>query len=475
MSALNELHRADSRQVEVAIVGGGISGLVAAWELRDRDVLVLESTDCVGGRIRSETRGPYWLNLGAHIFPGPDTVLDRIVREVGLETRPVLGSTMGVLIRGKLVSPRSVSWYPLRLPMSLSARASLARAGLKIRRGVSEYFELSRQSCGDGPARRKRLLAFGAEQTFSQFLGRLHPDVDALMRAAINRVAADPEQLSAGGGITQFATVFTPQHTSHRNLPGGSTRLPEEIARILGPRVATNASVSEVANGSDGVLITYRDRGNDRQVLAKVAIVTTPAPVARTLLRDAPPALRASLDEIVYGPYVVAGILTGEQMAMPWDRVYAAVVPGMSFNMFFNVASTLRTGTRIPGGSLMVYGGASLGKRLMEQDDETATRTLLSDLKRVFPGMNGLVDEVVIQRWNLGIPYSRPGRASYQEPLEEGFGRILLAGDYIAHRGGMDTAAEVASEKAIRARELLLASSSKSSNTGRPEFRAHDG
>jgi len=57
---------------EAVVVGGGIAGLTAGWTLRDRKVLVLESTGRVGGRMRSEPRGPYWLNLGAHLFGGPD-------------------------------------------------------------------------------------------------------------------------------------------------------------------------------------------------------------------------------------------------------------------------------------------------------------------------------------------------------------------------------------------------------------------
>ena len=35
---------------EVIVVGGGIAGLAAAWRLRDRDVLVLEASDRIGGR-----------------------------------------------------------------------------------------------------------------------------------------------------------------------------------------------------------------------------------------------------------------------------------------------------------------------------------------------------------------------------------------------------------------------------------------
>ena len=84
---------------DVVIVGGGIAGLSAAWRLRHRDVLLLEAGDRLGGRIRSEVRGDYWLCHGAHLFPAAGSLLDGIACECGLETAPVTGGMMGLAKR----------------------------------------------------------------------------------------------------------------------------------------------------------------------------------------------------------------------------------------------------------------------------------------------------------------------------------------------------------------------------------------
>ena len=89
---------------EVIVVGGGIAGLTAAWELRDRDLLLLEADARVGGRIKSEPRGEYWLNMGAHRFGGPDTVSGRLVQELDLETHEIPGTRVGLALGAKVLA-----------------------------------------------------------------------------------------------------------------------------------------------------------------------------------------------------------------------------------------------------------------------------------------------------------------------------------------------------------------------------------
>lgn len=55
---------------DAIVIGGGIAGMSAAWRLRDTDVIVLEASNRIGGRLRSERRGRYWLNWGGHVFGG---------------------------------------------------------------------------------------------------------------------------------------------------------------------------------------------------------------------------------------------------------------------------------------------------------------------------------------------------------------------------------------------------------------------
>jgi oxygen-dependent protoporphyrinogen oxidase len=140
---------------------------------------------------------------------------------------------------------------------------------------------------------------------------------------------------------------------------------------------------------------------------------------------------------------------------MPYDHVYAVAVANKSFNMLFNMANVVRaqSPTREPGGSLMVYSGAGLGRRMLELSDEQVTRTYLDDLGDIYPEARRAVREVVIQRWERGLPYPRPGRYRLQPALERPLGRAFLAGDYLG-TWYTDTAIQTgtAAAEAIRAR-----------------------
>ena len=124
---------------DVVIVGGGIAGLSAAWRLRHRDILLLEGGDRLGGRMRSDPCGDYWLNYGAHLFPAPGSLVDRMATECRLETVPVFGGMMGLAVDGKIVEGGRVESYPFRLPLSLRERIAFARAGLKVQLAVRRY------------------------------------------------------------------------------------------------------------------------------------------------------------------------------------------------------------------------------------------------------------------------------------------------------------------------------------------------
>ncbi|MBM3538619.1 MAG: FAD-dependent oxidoreductase [Alphaproteobacteria bacterium] len=429
-----------TRRCEVVIIGGGIAGLSASWELRDRDIVVLEAGLQVGGRFRTETRGRYWLNLGAHVLKegGP---MAGLAAEVGVPLVAPPGNFIAVAMKGRVVEAGNAAGALMRLPLSPAARLSLATVGLRMLHA-------------------RRLPAAWLERMrFVDLLGSMHPDVEALMRVVANRLTGELDTLSALCGVTGFAHLWV---GSRLNIAGGAAALPHAIAARLGGRVQTGSRASVVRQDSGGVSVLVDGPAGATPILADACVVAVPAPLARGLLPDLPTSLDAHLARMIYTPFVVAGFFTGESGPMPWDGLYAMAVPDRSLCMFFNSANALRTGPeRRPGGAVVTYAVAERARALLDRDDEEITRRYLADLGAVFPALPDVVEEVVIQRWPLGTALAYPGRGADVAALAGGWGRVAFAGDHMTPIDGID-----ASESGRAAAKVVRAWLGAAGNSG---------
>lgn len=424
---------------DAVVVGAGIAGLAAAWDLRDRDVLVLEAADRLGGRVRSEPRDPYWLNLGAHVFSGPGSATWRLAEEAGVSLAKVPGHLVALELNGKLLVGGRPELYPFRLPLTLRERVSLTKAGLRLKRAVRTYERLAKPRPGESHGEtRRRVLSYGDDRTFADWLGDLPGDADALFRATVTRSTAEPEELSFGHGAGYFALVWSAGKGLSYNVVGGASVLVDAIAGALGERVQIGAVVHSVTREGELVRVAYRSGGADHEVLARHVVVATKAFDAASIVQDLPPATRSALEAIPYGPTVVMAMLTDESGPMPWDQLYALATPKRSFTMLFNVVNVLRprSSERLPGGSLMVYRSGHPAFEFFERTDEEIERAFLDDIYAIYPEARGVIRETILLRLPRMLPYVAPGRAAIQPDLERPLGNVHLAGDYL---GGIYT------------------------------------
>ncbi|MDQ7862097.1 FAD-dependent oxidoreductase [Peribacillus frigoritolerans] len=93
----------------------------AAWRLKHHDILLLESDDRIGGRVRSERRGDYWLNWGGHLYAGAGSATDELFQSVGITALPVPGILTAMSLNGKLLLDGPVELYPFRAPYGMES------------------------------------------------------------------------------------------------------------------------------------------------------------------------------------------------------------------------------------------------------------------------------------------------------------------------------------------------------------------
>jgi protoporphyrinogen/coproporphyrinogen III oxidase len=445
----------------VVVVGAGVGGLAAAWDLRDLDVTVLEASERVGGRVRSERRGRYWLNLGAHVFSGPGSATWRVAGEVGVELAKVPGHLTALELNGRIVAGGRPELYPLRLPLEIRERMALMRAWLRLRRAVAAYERAATPRPGETPAEtRSRILSFGDDRTFADWLGPVPASVDAIFRATVTRSTAEPEEIAFGHGAGYFSLVWSAEKGLSRNVVGGPQRLIDGMAAGIRGGVTTGAVVLSVSTERDLVRVRYKQEGSEHELSAKHAVLATKAFDAARIAGDLPADTRAALDAIAYGPTVVMALMTDEITSMPWDGIYALATPQRAFSMLFNMANVLRPrgAAREPGGSLMVYRSGRGALKLLERSDSEIEATFLTDLYAVYPQARGIVTETMLLRIPQMLPHVAPGRAALQPALERPLGRLHLAGDYLGVEYAESAIASGQAAAAAIRRDLIAAS-----------------
>ncbi len=419
---------------DAVIVGGGLAGLTAAWRLRFWDIELLEESPRIGGRIRSETRGRYFMNWGGHVFAGAGSSTDTLLRETGTRTVEVPGALSGLAMNGRLITSGWIPTYPFRIPMPGSSRAALLRAGARISLDVLRYARASRLRPGEtGATRQQRIYDFENDRSFADYIGELPEDAEALFRPTVSRSAGDPDELSAGAGIGYFNLVWNIGQGLNRSILGGPSTLTETLAAALGDRVQTRTRVEEVVQHPDHVVVRFTRDGVSQQVRARTVVLATPAPVSHRIGVDLPEDVRDALSKVAYGSYVSAAFLTGETTRKPWDDTYGIATPKRSFSVALNMGNVVHglSRERHPGGSLMTFSPAGLARQLIGRTDEEITATYLRDLDGFLPGFSEDVVEARVQRWELGAPYCFPGRGALQPVLTRAGSRIHLAGDYL--------------------------------------------
>jgi protoporphyrinogen/coproporphyrinogen III oxidase len=456
---------------DVVIVGGGLAGLAAGWRLRHWDCVLLESNSRVGGRIRSERRGPYWLNWGGHVFAGAGTSTDALLTEAGITAAQVPGSLTGLAMHGKLLIKGRIETYPFRIPMPLSSRVALIKTGIKVGSQILRYASIVRQRPGEDPSvRQQRVYDFENVRSFRDFVGDLPEDADALFRPTVTRSAADPHEISAGAGIGYFSLVWNIGQGLNRGIVGGPSTLTEGIAAALGDRVQLGAEVIEIVHKQRSVVVRYRQDGVDDEVEARCVVLATPATVSHRVAVDLPQDIREALGKVVYGPYVSAAFLTDETTPRPWDGAYAIATPKRSFNIVLNLSSLVRgsESTRQPGSSIMTFSPASLARTLLAKSDDEILRCFTDDLDQVLgPGFGDSVVESQVQRWETGAPYCFPGRGALQPILTRRGSRVFLAGDYLGTLY-TETAIQTGFSAAQEAMSLLATERQRSTVRGLP-------
>ena len=455
--------------VRVVILGGGLAGMTAAYELGKAgyDCRVLEARARPGGRVFTVRRGTVseedgpgqtcafddglYLNAGPMRIPYSHQTTLGYCRELQVPTEvfvPDCESAYVALTRGPLAGRR--------------VRLREARADFDgyIAELLSKALSQSQLDQPLTAQDRDRVLAYlrglGALDQRGQYRGsyRRGPDAQGGPSA--------PLALSElFGGIPSFyvQTDFFSQPTMMQ-VTGGMDRLPAALAARLGRRIAYRAVVREIRQSERGVWVIYADaKGQAQRVDADYCISTIPLPVLRDIQTDFSAPVRSAIAAAVYDSAGRIGLQFRRRFWEQDDQIYG----GRSWTDQ-EIGQILYPSHGFGSSKGVLVGYFLDFKRTMvDRPPAERQRLALEQGARIHPQYTTEFETAFSVSWPR-VPWNRgswrsesPAALQALAPLSQPDGRVHFAGDYMTSlssfmQGAFDSAREVAA--AIHKRAL---------------------
>jgi oxygen-dependent protoporphyrinogen oxidase len=412
----------------LVVVGGGITGLAAAFEWRrrrpDDEIVVLEAADRLGGKLHRVELAGHWYDSGpeAMLARVPEAV--RLVEALGLGDRLVAPATTQasvVLPDGRHPLPAGTV---LGVPAAADGLEGLLSPGgvarvraetdlppLRVDRDVS-VGGLLRERLGDevvdrlvepllGGVYAGRSDELSLRATMPALAGQLASAGSVLAAAAAARDAGARSRGDADGPV--FATVAD-----------GIGSLPEALVTAAAAGVRLRTPAHALRRTAAGFELSVGPAAAPEVLTADAVLVTAPAPKAARLLAEAVPGAVEPLRGIPYASMAVVAMAFPAQDA---DAGSGLLVPPVAGRLVKGVTVSSAKWPHLAGGPLLVRSsvGRFRDESELQRSDEDLTAAVVADVAELLGLARPEPLETRLVRWGGGLPQylvGHPGRVA---------------------------------------------------------------
>ena len=473
-STLSMMQPGSGNGVKVAVLGGGIAGLVAAYEMGKLgyNCTVLEARERPGGRVWTVRKGSEisltdgtkqtcdfeegnYQNAGAARLPSIHPTILGYCKELGVDLQVEVNTSRSSFLQND---------------KAFGGKAVVQRQAINDTRGhVSELLAKSVQ----GGALDQQLSKEDRQRMldFLRFYGPLDSS-GAYKGSDRAGYAVTPGAGDQVGVLSQpldmrtlldeqfwydmlFEENFDMQATMFQPV-GGMDRIPYAFAKKLGDVVQYNAPVKEIRKTAKGVRIVYQQGGVSKSIDADYCVCAMPLTILRTTPNDFSAPYKKVIEESKYG----AAYKIAWESRRFWEQDYN-LYGGLSFlnegcsPVWYPSAGIFSE----RGVVLSGYGnetGSDFGRLPMQEKFAESRKSI----ERLHPGHGKELEKPIYIGWSK-VPYnlgswvriygrdSASSKANY-ETLIQPDGPVYFVGDHVSHIVGWQEGAALSSHRAIK-------------------------
>ncbi|PWU46082.1 protoporphyrinogen oxidase [Micromonospora sp. S4605] len=437
-----------ARPWRVAVVGGGIAGLAAAVQLRDRapdgtEIIVYEQSGALGGKLRTGELAGQPVEFGAESFlmrdpAGGESAAVALVRRLGLADR-IVHPTVGraaLALAGRL---RPIPGGTLvGVPGDLATVTTVARPDAAADRDEGRPLLGPDGDVSVGALVRSRFGDEVVDRLVDPMLGGVYAgradDLSLVTTMpALARAARVEHTLVGAVRAAQAAAPRAPGAPVFGTLAGGLGTLVEAAARASGATLRRNAAVRELHPTPAGWRLTVGPTRDAEQVEVDAVVLAVPARPAARLLAGLVPELADTVGGLDYASVALVTLALPEPELPELSGFLVPSTEGLLIK-----ASTFFTTKwghlRRPDGLALVR--ASVGRygeeTSLQRTDEDLAATVHRELSAVLGVPLPAPVDGHVQRWGGALPQYTPGHAdrvaAARAALRVGHPTLALAG-----------------------------------------------
>lgn len=422
---------------DVVVIGGGLAGLVAAYELKRQGhrPIVLEAQNRVGGRIytlRTFAAGLYAEAGGMRIPRAHDLTL-RYCAQFNLPMRPfVMGNPKGLVhIGGVRMTMEEAQRDPSKLPFDLGEHERGRTADALWEDAISD---LRRMVDEEGQAAWDEIVRRWDEFSLYEFLREKGWSDGAIeYYSVINFVESDMHN----SVVEILREDIGGAYVDMQEIVGGMDGLPNAFYHELQGEVRLGANVFAIDQDPDGVTVHYKTEASRFSVRGDYAVCTLPFSVLRSIevTPDFSHAKRRAIRQLNYHASTKVLFQVRERVWEKDDGIFGgATVTDLGVRRM-NYPTPDPSTSR--GMLLASYTWGQDALQWGAMDEETRLEEALDDVARIHPRIRDVYEVGASHAW-YGDKWARgafamfaPGQQTeLQESIVAPEGRILFAGEH---------------------------------------------
>ncbi|KAB1503736.1 FAD-dependent oxidoreductase [Corynebacterium sp. 320] len=402
----------------VAVIGGGIAGLTAAYELRkqlgpDARILIVEAYDRLGGKLKTVNFSTGPVDMGAEAYLGFRQDFTALLEELGLgdALRTPSGLPSGLFVEGALVdAPKdTVMGIPASGDAVRQVLGEQAAQRIDAERTGEAMTWTPGQDTTVGQLVEARLGRAVVDQLVSPMLGGVYSCSadDLSVRATVPQVAAELDRWGEKNSPFYLVDVIDAILDKRRQAPasgpvfrsidGGYAAVVDALIDAAKPEILYNAGVESLSRTSRGWYVEPIGEFD-------AAVVATPAPTAGVLVKDVAPVASDALASVELASSVVVGMRLASDHGIPQRSGVLLGEHAPTEAKAFTFSSRKWPHLNVEGGSIVRASFGTLQQPwYLEADDRALLSYAVDDLEKV-TGERKQPQEFFVQRWWGGLP-----------------------------------------------------------------------